>query len=275
MKAGVYFGVSFDEYRSWDGWSSSDLKALRQGPPSLVPWRRANPSAETDATRLGTVSHAAIIEGDDVFASRFAFKPEDMTFSTKEGKAWKAAQGGRTIVTFKEAEVVREIATAFFAKGAAAMALDSALAREACLVWSEDGILCKARPDWYSAEAVDDLKITRFATERGGAFHGWCDGWFHQLAFYRRGLRACGIPVNRGRNVLIHPAEPHAVYLLEPKPDVLDLLDLENMAGLKRLAKYAESGVWPGTPDEWALCDLPAAALVDIAPMVGMENEDG
>lgn len=253
--------LTFDDYRADPAWSSSDLKAYRQGPPSLVMWRRANPSEDTDSTRIGTACHAAILEGD-AFGRRFAFKPEDMSFATKEGKAWRAAQAGRTILTHAEAETVQSVALAFRAKHTANEARNRALGCESSVFWNdENGVQCKARPDWYDDDAVYDLKVTRYATAYAAGFRAWAEGWMHQLAWYRAGLNANGVPCRRGRLVLVHPKAPHAVYLIEPKVDVLDLIALENAATVAALQGHAESGIWPGTPDDWTLTDLPPAAL--------------
>lgn len=274
MKAGIYPNVSFEDYRSWPGWSSSDLKALRQGPPALVPWRRANPSEHTDATLLGTFCHAALLEGDS-FAERFAQKPSDMNFSTKGGKAWKASQGGKQIITAKQFELVQGIVAAVWAKPLAADSLERASNFEASILWDQDGVALKARPDWYDDEAVVDLKVSRYATERTVGFRSWCEGWLNQIVFYRAALNAVGVPVKRGRLVVVHPVPPHPVFLIEVKENVMDLLALDNARDVKRLAAYEASGVWPGTPEEWLPVDLPAAALAEsFSVLDGTEAEN-
>lgn len=269
----IFPSLSFEDYRKLDAYGSSDIRAMRVGPPAMVPWRRANPHQETDATRLGTAAHCAIIEGD-AFQKRFAFKPEGMSFATKEGKAWRASQGGRSIVSHDESERICGIVAAFKAKTAACRSLDSLddfSVREASIVWPSQGVALKGRPDWYDGTHVYDLKITRHANERSAAFRAWSEGWSHQLAHYRAGLAAEDGVLRGGRLVLINPEPPHSVYLLEVKPDTLDLLALENEAAVRRIAECEASGVWPGTPEEWTRVDLPAAALAEVG---GMFAED-
>lgn len=260
--------MTMEEYRALPAWSSSDLKAMRRGPPAMVPWLRANPLAETDSMRLGTAAHCAVLEAD-AMTERFAFKPEDMSFATKEGKAWRASQGGKTILTHAEAETVRGVWSAFHRKAIAKAAFEAAVARECPLFWMQDGVECKARPDWFTADAVYDLKVTRHAEERALQWRAYGEGWMHQLAYYRTGLRANGFDVRLGRLVAIHPKPPHPVYCVEVKENVLDLLALENERTLARIDECARTGVWPGTPDSWEQIELPPSALADVAGFLG------
>lgn len=274
MKPGVYPGVPFGEYRAWKAICSSDLKSFRQGPPSLVKYRRDNQTEETDATRLGTACHAALLEGDS-FGDRYSFKPDGLSFATKEGKEWRASQAGRTILTFKEAALVQGIVAAVLAKPAAAASLAKSIHREASVGWqNDDGVTMKARPDWYDDEAVVDLKVSRFATERTIAFRAWCEGWENQLAVYREALNANGWNGRRGRLVVVHPSPPHDVFLVEPKIAVLDELAIFNRRDAKRIAEYEAAAFWPGTPNEWQELDLPASALSESLSFLDAEPEN-
>lgn len=253
--------LAMDDYRADPAWSASDLKAFRLGPPAMVPWSREHPRENSDTMKLGTACHAAILEGDAV-AERYAFKPEDMSFATKEGKEWKAAHQGKIILTAKEADIVTGVVEAFEGKELARAALEQALGKEASVFWTNDaGVKLKARPDFYTADAVYDLKVSRHAAANQIMWRSYGDGWCHQLAHYREGLRANGVAIKHGRLIVIHPKPPHVVYCVEIKPDALDLLALENAATIAAMAKFATNDVWPWTPDEWTLTDLPPTAL--------------
>lgn len=266
----IYPSLSFADYLALPGYGSSDLRAMRVGPPAMVPWRKSNPREASDSMRLGTAAHCAILE-PDAFNDRFSFKPEGMSFATKDGKAWRASQGGKLILTHDESNLVVGIAESFALKTAASSALAAATAREASIIWPSQGVTLKGRPDWYDSTHVYDLKVTRHANERSASFRAWSEGWSHQLAHYRDGLAFEDGKTRGGRLVLINPEPPHAVYLIEVKPDTLDLLSLENERAVARIAECERSGVWPGTPDEWTKVDLPAAALVEVGGMFAEE----
>lgn len=56
------------------------------------------PESESPALVLGTLTHLAMLEPAR-FSAAIAVKPAGMSFATKDGKEWKAAYGGRTIIT--------------------------------------------------------------------------------------------------------------------------------------------------------------------------------
>lgn len=269
--------LSLAEYHSLAAWGSSDLKAMRLGPPALVPWRRANPTPETDATKLGTAAHCRILE-PGLFGRIYAHKPEGMSFSSKEGKAWRddPCRAEARILTHDEWVAVEQIAAAFDGKAPASSALDRAVGVEASFVVTDPntGERIKARPDWFDGEAIYDLKVSRHAVERSVAFQSYIQGWMHQVAFYRDVLRLCGVEVAKGRLVVVAPKPPQhlAVYCVEVKDGALDWLALDNDKTLARLAACRVSGCWPSTPDEWVKVEPPPSALAEFAGLANFEE---
>src|ERR1017187_1777537 len=53
--------MPFEEYLAVDALSGSSLMPMRRSPLTFV-WNRDNPQAPTDAMKLGTVIHTAILE---------------------------------------------------------------------------------------------------------------------------------------------------------------------------------------------------------------------
>lgn len=278
---GLHPGLSMPDYLALEAWGSSDLKAMRLGPPALVPWRRENPSGETDATRLGTAAHCAILEPAR-FAATYAHKPTGMNFSTTEGKAWKAARlaegyDEKAVLAHETWVVIEQIAAAFDAKALARVSLKDAEAVEVSALALDDstGERVKARTDWLSGGYVHDLKVSTHAVEKSLAYFAWREGWMHQLAFHRHVYRLCGKDVHGGRVVVIGPKAPHHLktFCVEVKPDVLDLLAIENEMALSKIRECRVSGSWPGTPDDWVKVDLPPSALSESLVLTGVEEE--
>lgn len=276
---GVYPTMPMGEYRQHAAWGSSDLRTFRVGPPAMVPWKRANGSEDTDATRLGTACHARIITPDD-FDGMYAFKPEGMTFASKEGKAWRSEQGGRSILSSKEASAVEAIAAAVESNPRASSSIRGAAGHEASIFWTcpDSGEPCKGRPDWYDEDWCYDLKVSRHAGN-SLAFRAFMEGWMAQSAHYCFGLRTLGIGARKGgRLVVVGPKAPHNVYTVTIKATALDVLTLENVNTLREMRECRRTGEWPGTPDEWTEIAPPENALLQTLgalDLSGAEEVDG
>ncbi len=268
--------LPFADYRALDAWGSSDLKAMREGPPARVLWKRENPSKETDATIRGTAAHSLILT-PDLFASTYIEKPEGMEYRSNENKAWRDGHlaAGRKILSRPEWVLVHAVRDSFMRKLAAEWALRGALSHvEQSVEWNDPvhGEPCKGRPDFFDAEYVYDLKVTVEAGRLAQA--AFRNGWLHQLAHYRSGLQASGLNVCGGRIVAVHPDAPHYVYCVEAKEADLDLLALENENTVRDLKACREAGHFPGTPDEWTRIAIPQFAIQESVALNDMEEVD-
>lgn len=289
---GVHDGVSFRDYHALDAWGSSALRAMRLGPPALVPWQREHPTPETDATRLGTAAHCRILT-PKLFGQSYVVRPDDapdrptkaMREAAKPSEASKARvafwdafdrdHAGKCVLRSDEAAAVRDITEAFRTKRLAAEALDAAKHVEASMVWRDPYTdeVCKGRPDWFDDEAIYDLKVSRHAGP-DVVRRAFYEGWMHQLAHYRQGLFALDGNWRAGRLVVIGPKPPqgHRVFCLEVKDGALDVLALENTSTLRALKQCRESGEWPSTPDEWKKCEPPQSALMETVFLTDAEE---
>lgn len=276
---GLHPDMPFADYHALSAWGSSDLKTFRVGPPAMVPWRRENGSPDTDATRLGTACHARILT-PDLFDATYAFKPEGMTFSTKEGKAWRDEQAGKVILTAKEAAVVGGVYAAVSLNARAERSLSGSAYQEASILWTDPdtGEVCKARPDWYDEDWVYDLKVSRHAGP-ALSYRAYAEGWMHQSAHYRHGLRTLGIGARLGaRLVVVNPKPPHLVYCVTVKDSALDVLTLENVNNLSKMRECRLANDWPGVPGEWTVIAPPDGAILEtlgVIDLSGAEEVEG
>lgn len=264
LKPGLH-EIAFADYLELDAWGSSSLKAMRRGPPARVLWERSSDRQETDATVLGTAVHCRLLT-PDLYEEQYAVKPEGMSFSTKEGKAWRddPDRAGRIMLSHSVDRSVSAIVEALQDKEAVSNSLEGAL-REVTLTWdcSVTGERCKARPDWMDGRYIYDLKVSRHAGSGYLAARAYSEGWMHQLAHYRTGAIERGLQTRGGRLVVVDPVAPHFVYTLEVKMDALDLLEIENIETLKLMRDCRIADLWPGTPDEWTKIEPPASAGLD------------
>lgn len=256
-------GLDARTYHADPAWGSSSLKAMRQGPPARVLWQRDHP-VDTDARLLGTAVHAAFLQ-PELYAASFVAKPDGMTFATKEGKAWRDAQFGKTILAADLARDVSAIVKSLEAKRIVSDALSAAeLVRyETSLFWRDlfTGEPCKGRPDIIAGGYLYDLKVSRHAGPNL-SWRAFTEGWMHQLAHYREGASRLGLGTLGGRLIVVSSAAPFYVWTLEVKPDALDLLAIENSQTIAALSDCRESNRWPDSPDEWTPIEPPPSALI-------------
>lgn len=259
----VLDGLDARAYHDDPSWGSSSLKAMRKGPPARVLWQRDNP-VDTDARLLGTAVHAAFLQ-PDLYAAQFVAKPDGMTFATKDGKAWRDAQRGKTILPADLARNVSAIVNALEHKELVSRVVrrDQPVRYETSLFWRDllTGEPCKGRPDIIWGGYLYDLKVSRHAGPHL-SWRAFTEGWMHQLAHYREGAARLGLGTLGGRLIVVSSAAPFYVWTLEVKPDALDLLAIENSQTVKALSECRQSGVWPDSPDEWTPIEPPSSALI-------------
>ena len=107
MEPRVYGGIGNEEYHKGPGLSSSDLKLLARSPLHYKTAKAFHPE-ETNAMRLGTAVHCAILEPDRIDVE-YVLAPEGIDRRTKAGKAqWAELEAtGKTILSCEEAQVVQ------------------------------------------------------------------------------------------------------------------------------------------------------------------------
>lgn len=249
------------DYRTNPAFSASDLKAYREGPPAMVPWRRAHPTESSPAMLVGSAAHAYILEGPDAFFARYAIKPEGLSLATKGGKEWRESIGDREILSADQGLTVRSVVEAATRHDLVGAVLAECDNREAPIFWRDERsrLDCRGLVDMYGGDVLADLKITRHAGTRTIEREAISAGWWHQLAFYRAGLAANGVEVRHVRIVAINPSEPELrMSLIELDPNGLDLIALENESTLLGIAECVANDFWPGAPVEWRRTELPA-----------------
>lgn len=90
------------EYHANPAIGSGDIRAFIRSPRLFRDQMDGAAPRETTAMKFGSTAHLAMLE-PATYESLVVIKPEDVNFSTKEGKAWKAANGtGKIIVPFKD-----------------------------------------------------------------------------------------------------------------------------------------------------------------------------
>lgn len=138
---------------------------------------------------------------------------------------------------------------------------------EPCLIWNDNGVLCKGQPDIYVADEnaelfiLADLKTTKDASPESIAAAAFNFNYYTQLAFYRRGLRAVDQRVEDALLICVESEEPYGVTVGRVLDEVLDFGDRKIDKWLKDFKAAQDSGEWRGYPDRITDISLPLWAI--------------
>lgn len=271
MKSGIYPGLSADAYHSDPALSRSRLKSLLTGPP--LEFHAAEPVEETEAMRLGTALHLAILEPDR-FAELVRPMPkyDGRTNAGKAAKAdWLVANPGKIAVPEDDYAQACAAAKLVRSKKGPATALREGKA-EVSLFWPSGDVVLKSRPDFLDVDrgiAVDvkstsrdlsDRQVTSILEDQFGAL---------QAAMVTAGVHAL-----TGKSVatyllvvkLTPPLDMRLVLVGDLNGEAADLDWLERgdaqLAEALRLYRdCTASGLWPGWCDV-GVTRVPAPAWI-------------
>lgn len=263
--------MTYADYEAIDAVNWSTLVHLATS-PRLLEYRRDHPREDTDALRLGTAIHCAILE-PEVWAARYVAKPDLGDGRTKAGKEARAAWRetlplGAVVLDPEEHALASRAADAVRAHPDAARLVSHGRAEETT-TWTDEatGIACKARLDYVTPSFVTDIKSTRQETLPDFArdvarrlYHG-------QFAFYLDGA----IATKRVHDMAhFYVLGVQTVPPFDVMPCRMMLEDLERGRALYRsfLRRYAECraanwypGLAPSVVDlplpEWAAAGEP------------------
>ena len=263
MKPGIYEDISNEDYHSGPGISKSMLDVYNNCPVDYE-WfyLKRNQRTETDAMRLGTALHMAILEPEK-FSETYVVAP-NCRKNSKEWKAFESEHEGKIILKEDEYKQISAMGYSVGAHTYASMLLLEGKAE--CSAYSEDqdtGLLLRCRPDFLNKRnIVVDLKTTVNASS--GAFSSSVYKYrYHvQQAFYMDVLESLGIDVDVFCFLVVEKTPPHkvAIYTLSDRAISLGReLYKKNLSDLKCCL---DSNSWPGlqkSSEDWEI-DLPEFA---------------
>lgn len=263
---GIHEGISSYDYHNWFACSSSILRELTRSPAHAW-YALNNERKETDAMRLGTATHLAILE-PDTFATQYGCAPEGLDKRTKDGKqAWAdlIEHYGHNVLKFDQYQQVGAMAESVLKKKKAAALLDRLDDVELSGVWNDKptGALCKMRLDGLIRDLgiVVDIKTTQDACEDEFLRTLFNYGYDRQSALYLRGCRALGIEVKAFVFIVIEKDPPYESAVYELGTQSLMTADAQVSKLLPVWQECVTSKKWPGYGDEIKIIDLAAWQL--------------
>lgn len=251
--------MTFAEYQKIDAVNWSRLKAGRTSALHLK-HRMEEPPEDTTAMALGRAAHAAVFE-PRVFATQYVCFPGER----RAGKAWDLfceEHPEQTILKADEFVAAIHIAAAVRGHPVAGPLLEPPGEAEKVITWTDEatGLACKGRLDWYRAELLCDLKTTQRIGPRDFAATMARMGYHGQMAWYRAGLVANGLPAPVPRLIAVEAGPPHDVAVYRLSDDALFAGEQDCAELLRMLAAGRFSGQWPGQALEEQEIELPAWA---------------
>lgn len=214
-------------------------------------WQQQHPDNDsTPESDLGTAIHDCLLEGVDRIAAIDA--PDWRTKAAKEAREAARAEGKIPMLAHKVARVEEAVkaAKAFLPTSELAGAFESGKP-EQTVIWQEDSMLCKARPDWLS----DKWHISVKTTDGSANPESWIRrqltpmGYDVALIFYERGLRAHNLNV-QSRILVIEQNPPYGCCVIGLAPSKRDYADGRVERAINVWKKCAASGRYPAYPTE-------------------------
>ncbi len=234
----------------------STIKAIGVSPKHYLHLLQ-NPRPDTDALKLGRLTHALVFEPDEINA-RYAVAPRfnaTMNDDTAQAKgydggkqakaAWLARVNGRDVIEPGYYAAAYGMAQAVRSDPIAGPIVSSGWS-EGKIEWTDPvtGIECRGRVDHVNG-LLADLKTTRnlVGFERDIARFGYAA----QIAWYADGLAASGVSTAKEPCIIaVENVQPHDVIVLRFEPDDLAVGRRIYRKCLDRLAECRKTGFWPG-----------------------------
>lgn len=259
------------DYHASDAVSNSRLSALRapEGCPAIycaLHIDKTRAEEETPAMVLGSITHRILLEPETV-ESAWHEKPEGMTFTTKEGKAWREEHQGRPIITNEQGSAMRGMLRSVMAHPAARKIIANS-DRERSAYADDKGMLLKARfdlvPRWEGADFIADIKTCLSSDNESAGVTAYKMGYHRQAAFYLRVANLLGLKRTRFVFIWVEKEPPYLVNVAEMDPELVAAGETDIRRDLQVLRNCFAENKWPGRGDSISMFSAPRWALKEI-----------
>jgi len=282
---GIHHDVSFDAYLSGTGIpspavSGSDLVAYEtECPAHAFAFWRGNParihSEPTASMTLGTAAHCYILEGADAFHDRYAIKPEGLNFSTREGRAWRDEQEGRSIISFDAHMQILAMRDSLMAQPDARRLLEAGGRAEVTMIARdpETGLTLLCRPDLYISRAGLAVNLKTTANPAPSAWRKTAANLRYDLgdAMFRLVAGLLGVQRPSHAFMVVGSQAPHLGYVAALSAEAASAADQQLRQILRRFAKSVADNDWPGYTTGVLEIGLPQWAANEIAASIQRE----
>lgn len=214
----------------------------------------------------GSIIHAMLLENTEENVVEID-APDFKTKLAREARDAARAEGRHPILAHKLAGL-RALVTAarsYLDRSDLAGILEDGGVSEATMLWQDDGVWCRARPDWISG---DKGVLLHVKTTGGSAEPGeWIRtqllrmGYDISAAHYERGARALGMDRAQSIFLVIEQDPPHGCSLVGLTPALRDLAMNKTERATTIWRHCVSRNFWPCYPSAIAYAEAPAWAL--------------
>jgi hypothetical protein len=226
-----------------EGVNHSTLKLMGKSPAHYkAAWERKSKS--TPAMRFGSIVHGTILEP---LLEHYVEKPAGMSFTTKEGKEWKAKQTLPILSEDEAVDVQRIFQSVWRHDAAKDLLIKSSHEVAAMKIDAETGMALKGRLDMISTQDgwVADIKTTDDASDLGFSHSCKRYGYFEQAAFY---LDLVG--ATRFFFIAVEKEAPYAVNVFECDTQAIAMGRMIYRENLDRLQQCLDENHFPAYGNE-------------------------
>jgi hypothetical protein len=250
---GVFDGIPMPDYISLDAFSAGLAFDILNSSPYHAKYERDNPSAPSKESDLGVYAHAMLLEGG-IDCLQVIDAEDYRTKLARELRDAARAEGKLPILAIKlpEVKLMVKAAHEYLASSELAGILDSGKP-EQTLVWKQDGLLCKARPDWLNQErtVLMHYKTTAGSAEPGAWQRTQLVGMGYDLAavLYERGAET-ELPGTAWQSVFLVQEQkpPYACSLTALTPQMAQIANAKLARAMATWAECLKNGRFPAYP---------------------------
>jgi exodeoxyribonuclease VIII len=263
FKEGFVEGLPYEEYAAVDALNFSRLKPMMRSPLAYK-YALDNPSEETPAQFLGTLTHRLILEPNLV--GEFAVWGELPEQKVRRGKVWDdflATCDGKEVITVAERDDMVGMAVTVRRFPAARKYLADEGPTEISMFWEENGLRFKGRIDKLikRKNVTVNLKTTCSCQPYKFGAQAFKFGYYMHEAMYWSGYKILTGTAPKQKIVAVESKAPHesAVYRIPPDVRLQGLEDLQAL--LDKLAYCEKTNTWPAEMEEESDLVLPSYAM--------------
>ena len=244
---------------------------------------RLNPEwapESTEATDVGSIAHALLLEGD---RSKVVVveAPDWRTKAAREAREAARYDGKLPILADKMATVEEMVAVAMGALGKSELGAEVFLREhaETTLLWQEDGVWCRSRPDHHTEDwrIILDYKTVGGSAEPAawGRTQLLGMGYDLQIALALRAVKALGILESTFVFMCQETDPPYAVSFVSLAPAFLAVAEQRLTYARNMWRHCLETGAWPSYPSRVAYIEPPGWAAAQTIDAVSPPVDDG
>lgn len=233
------------DYHSSPGLSSTILKAYGTSAEKGKATEDGVIAIGEKTAAFGSAFHCSALEPER-FSREYVGKPEGMSFTTKEGKAWRDAQSGK-IVTADDLAGFRGMSAALYADERMGPFMRAKGRNELSLFAEIDGIPVRARLDrLIDGGPIVDLKSTVCAEPFAFTRQMIKLRYAVQAWFYSEVLKVCGLPFNGFVFGAVEKTAPYSVLCCELDDEAFNKGREEGERLFELYRKCHREKKWPG-----------------------------